>query len=256
MAGKRGCGERVAGGIYLETTLSPTGHPLECFFADAPRPVNTGALGVTPRGVSLIAGEGGITNVWDWVGSDSYPNVADFIEEGRRMGISRRIAGRAELDRLTRSSRIIILHARAIIDSDHEAYRAAEQEIDGLLRSCCPQIVAAEHCGRVVGPRHADPPDRLCGRYWYHDIEGGEAPSAAASASGRAVEGEVQRTIGDTTYFAYARPEGVKPTYRVGVLGAFPISGLAVVADPVGGTHEEGYALAKRAGLPVWITPD
>jgi hypothetical protein len=256
MAEERGCGERIAGGVYLETRLSPTGHPLECFFMDPPGPVNTGGLGITPRGVSLITGEGGVTHVWDLVGGDSYPNVADIIEEGRRLGFSRRIASTADFSRLTRSSRLILLHPRAIIFTDHQRYLDAEQTIDGLLRSCCPQVVAGEHCGRRLGPAHPTAPDRLCGRYWYHDITGGVEPDAADSESGRAVEGEVQRTVGRTRYFAYPRPEGCVPEYRVGIIGAFPISGLAVVADPLEGKHEEGYAAAKHSSLPVTIERD
>ena len=106
MAEKRGCGERVAGGIYLETRLGPNGHPLECFFMDPPGPVDAGGLGLSPRGVSLIAGEGGITHVWDWVGGDSYPNVADILEEGRRLGFSRRIASTADFSSPCRSSAV------------------------------------------------------------------------------------------------------------------------------------------------------
>lgn len=247
MAEERGCGHRQSGGIYLETVFSPTGHELECFYADPALAVAPDELGVTPRGVTLLADEAGVTHVWDWVGAESYPNVADFLEEAKRLGISRRISKMAELDRLTRSSRIVILHARAIIEEPWGEYvRREEDELLGDY-AACPQDVASAHCGRAIGPEHHLGDSQLCDRYWYHDVTGGTETESPH---------HVARQIGSTQYVAYPRPEGVTPRYRVGVVGIFPIARLAVIADPVEGTHEASYAAAKRAGLPVIITHD
>jgi hypothetical protein len=246
MAEERGCGERAAGGIYLETAFSDKGHPLECFYADPAMLVATDDLGVTPRGVTLLADAAGVTHVWDWVGSESYPNVADFLEEAKRLGISRRISRAAELDRLTRSSRIVILHARAIIEEPWGDYLRREED-DVLVDAPCPQRVAAHHCGRQIGAEHSLGSTQLCDRYWYHDVTGGDETEDPH---------QVSRTIGSTQYVAYPRPAGITPRYSVGIVGIFPIARLAVIADPVEGSHEESYAAAKRAGLPVIICPD
>lgn len=88
----RGCGRRKPGGIYLETELSPFGKPIEDFLVDPPIPVDgDGWEFLTPIGQHLVQKE----NIWhiaDWVGSEYYPNVLDFVLETEQFGLSRRIA--------------------------------------------------------------------------------------------------------------------------------------------------------------------
>src|SRR5262249_38923290 len=77
---KRQCGYRKKGGVYLTVPTSEDGAPIEYFLVDPPQPVELGALGIAPRGVHLIENEG-VWHVFDVVGQESYPNVADFVEE-------------------------------------------------------------------------------------------------------------------------------------------------------------------------------
>src|SRR5262245_36141654 len=119
---ERGCGKRKAGGAYLTVDTSPNGSPIEHFLVDEPQPINIAELGITPRGVHLIERDG-VCHAFDWVGQDSYPNVADFIEEARRLGVSRRCE-LPDYSKLTAESRLILIHARAWIENP-EAYRAA-----------------------------------------------------------------------------------------------------------------------------------
>src|SRR5260370_24193058 len=110
---ERGCGEREQGGVYAETGLSPYGTPLEFFLIDPPRPL--------PEGLDLINKPQlwedpatGITHLLIWIGSEYYQWCSDYIEETRRFGASRRINPNLELSRLTRESRMILAHPRAI----------------------------------------------------------------------------------------------------------------------------------------------
>jgi len=77
----RGCGTRKKSGIYWEVKLGtgPRARPLEEFLLDPPQPVPP-HLRISPRGVQPIE-VGGVTHVIDWIGSENYPNVCDFLEE-------------------------------------------------------------------------------------------------------------------------------------------------------------------------------
>ncbi len=110
---ERGCGEREQGGVYAETGLSSYGTPLEFFLIDPPRPL--------PEGLDLINKPQlwedpatGITHLLIWVGLEHYQWCTDYIEETQRFGASRRINPNLELSRLTRESRMILAHPRAI----------------------------------------------------------------------------------------------------------------------------------------------
>ena len=114
----RGCGTRQEGGTYLESGVSPgRGRPLEFFLADPPVPLTCD----TKVGVELIE-RGGVVHVIDWVGEQHYSNAADFLEEGRRYGFSRRVPRTLDFSRLTAESRILVVHARGLV-VNHEALR-------------------------------------------------------------------------------------------------------------------------------------
>lgn len=88
-------------------------------------------------GVGLVP----VTHIFDEVGTDNYPNVADFIEEARRRGVSRRLELEAsEYARLTPRSRLIMLHKRACIFNPDEYYKEMQGlELDRLARAGCPK---------------------------------------------------------------------------------------------------------------------
>ena len=107
MAAERGCGKRKKGGIYAETGLSPDGKPIEHFLIDPPNVFNKAELGVADVGTAMVkarircpfrcdSGCGycnfeGTKLVWhlfNIVGQSHYPNVADWIEEVRNLGMS------------------------------------------------------------------------------------------------------------------------------------------------------------------------
>ena len=60
-------------------------------------------------GVTLIERDG-VTHVLDVVGREHYPAVELFVDEARRVGVSRRIAVTTDFERLTPDSRLLVLH--------------------------------------------------------------------------------------------------------------------------------------------------
>lgn len=241
---QRGCGFRMAGGVYLTMPTGPVGHPIECFLHDPCQQIEASLLGLSPIGVSLFEDASGTTHVIDWIGSDNYPNVADFIEETRHYGVSRRVAKTLDFAKLGPGSRLFAAHSRAWISNAGEWYKSSgPEDVDWHP---CPAHTAYSHCGRglpVPHPLQAHVQGGTCGRLWWHDVTGGKL-----SADGT---GEYWRLIGSTTYQAEPRPEGITPVYDLAIFGAFPIAQVEVVADREGGTHESAMIAASQARLPL-----
>lgn len=123
----RGCGEREPGGVYVECGVGPSGAPIEAFLFDPPLSL--------PEGVDLVnkpqlwvrtdpasgepvldpLTEEPIYDVLIWVGAEYYPEAVDYIEETRRLGASRRLNPQMDLTKITRQSRMLLAHPRAII---------------------------------------------------------------------------------------------------------------------------------------------
>lgn len=225
----RGCGRRIAGGIYVECGMSAGGKPVEFFLMDPPTPLPQG-LTIAPQGVSWVQRD----DVWhlvDWVGSTHYPNVADFLEEVRRFGLSRRIPKGEPFERITMESRILLVHARAIVEPVEE-YRPR----DGAPFSCPKHI------------REHETTSTRCAGLWWEDIEGGEVVDEEV--------GICLRRMPSFTYGGKARREGLRPGYAAGFFASFPLSRLVVVRDTAAEAHVDAYEKAGRARLPVVVVDE
>ena len=210
---ERGCGRRVRGGLYWECGPDPAGRPLEDFLIDPPTPLPEG-LRVSARGVTPLV-TGGVTHLIDWVGGAHYPNVADLVEEVRRFGLSRRLPVTLDTAALTPQSRLLLVHARALVRN-------------------------AARYGPFPCPTHAHAPGTDgCAGVWWEDVEGG---TPVGGDDRRAV----QRTLPSLTYTAWRRPEGTDPDYLPALFASFPASRLVVVA----GGDGRAAAVAARAGVP------
>jgi len=255
----RGCGTRVAGGVYMEVGMSGEGMPIEHFLLDCPLPVNAGtrlALGLTARGVRLVDEEG-LTHVLDWVGSESYPNVLDFVEEARRFGISRRAEG-IDYSRLGPGTKLFLLHARATIANAADYHRAVRLIDERLVE--CPKRPPVQGTDGEHGSWQSLAP---CAGLWWEDLAEGAQPHQgddrhpyvrwndvlALPESDRLV----QRDMPSFGYAAFRRPEGVRPAYEVGIFAAFALDRLVVVRDPAANSHEEKLAKIRRSGLEVEV---
>ena len=213
---ERGCGRRVRGGLYWECGLGPHGTPVEEFLLDPPVPPPTG-LGLRARGVTPLVVDG-VTHLLDWVGADSYPNTADFVEEVRRCGLSRRLPVTLDLSALSPASRLLLVHARA-------------------------RVVNAGEYGPFPCPtdRHVPGTDGCVG-VWWEDVEGGEP---CGGDNPRAVI----RRLPSLAYAAWRRPHGVTPEYTAALFASFPAARLVVVA----GGNGRAEAAAGRAVLPMAV---
>lgn len=226
----RGCGRRVVGGIYAETSNSPNGKPVEHFLIDPPVPLE---MDVAPQGISWIQRDG----VWhgvDWIGENHYPNIADFIEEVRRFGLSRRIPINEDFGRLTADSRLLLVHARAII-LNRKKYRQPKG--------------APYHCPKHITDHEKGNIKQMCAGMWWEDIEGGEPDPET---------GAVIVKMPSFTYAAKATLEGVEPEYEPAFFASFPISRLAVVAAPDDPKRVElaMEAAGKATGIPVHVVDE
>lgn len=174
---QRGCGSRKQGGIYLEVATGPGGLPLDHFITDPPQPFTTDVkIGVTlvdrtePDGVV-------VTHVIDWIGTEHYPFAADFIEEGRRFGFSRRVAPSIEFHRLSARSRLLVVHARGLVTNRGELYGCgphdpADDEV-GMPPDTCARFATSGMLAHFADPLPLPPgvTPPACNRYQYVDAE-------------------------------------------------------------------------------------
>jgi len=225
---ERGCGKRVPAGIYAETRLSPGGQPIETFIVDPPKRIDIDAWGLTARGAKLIE-VGGVWHVFDIVGCEHYPYVADMVEEIRRKGASRRLAGNLDFSRLTPESRLVLVHARAVIDNFNEYPQPP--------RVVCPRF---EHLAHLKEP---------CAGLWWHDIPENDLTVDAYGNYQRAIPGGV-------AYHATPRVEGITPHYHHGIFIRLPVTNLAVIAGRNPQEEREAEKSCQAAGqssLPVYM---
>lgn len=110
--GSRGCGDRQDGGLYITVGLGNFGLPLEEFIVD---PVVAWQGARTLRAPMIIADAKGINHLVMGIGKQFYPFVSDFIEETRRLGVSKRVSSDFDLSPLTLGkSRLLLMHPKAI----------------------------------------------------------------------------------------------------------------------------------------------
>jgi hypothetical protein len=302
----RQCGYRKQGGVYVTVPTSPYGKPLEHFLACPPLAIDAAEYGLANVGVKIVelpeacglcAGSGRtvkpgdatftnpdgacsncdglglvpVAHVFDIVGGEYYPNVADFLEEARRLGVSRRLELEAgEYARLTPRSRLFLLHRRAVINNPADYLNElGELELARLANAECPkyhpehrvQLVKSgcagvgDGCGDAWLFAQKEPPG--CAALYWHDIEGGERiperseledtleEMVADETAGRFVE----RKLASGSYRGYARPEEVKPDYSLGVFAVFPLVKIVVVDGE--GAFPHKVEAAELSGIPV-----
>lgn len=243
----RGCGTRHRGAVYAEVPLSSRGVPLDTFLICPPTVIDPDELRISARGVTLIERDG-TTHVIDWIGREHYPNVADFIAEARRHGISRRLPRNLDFGKLTSRSRLLMVHPRAHMNNSAELRdalqrEAAERAQDGrrnnvVIRASCPKDIPS-HTGVGEG--------EMCQALFYDDVQGGDVVLDPAVPF-RTVE----RTIGDTTYRARYRPEGVYLDYAPAIFMSVPIAQLTVIDDPDDPEGvQESLRRARESGIDV-----
>ncbi len=237
----RGCGRRKEGGIYAECGLSEHGLPVEHFLVDPPLPVDADALGLTSIGVKLVE-VAGVWHIFDIVGAEHYANLADFVEEVRVMGASRRLAKTLDFAKLTADSKLVLLHRRAQIDNTADYFPPMGRWIPPSWH--CPK--------RLLEHEAFDHFPAMCAGLWWHDLEPEGAEPLLEPAQEAATPTRVRRRMPGFHYDAWVRPAGIWPRYRLAVFMVLPITNLAVIRAQ-DGSHRESAEVARRAHLRVEV---
>lgn len=235
---KRGCGTRAEGGVYAEVGFAAPGEvgaPIEAFLLDPAVMIPEG-LEVPTQGALQFEREG-VSHLICHVGSSGYPNLADWIEEARRYGISWRLPKNLDYASLSRKSLLFLTHARAFIQNQQD-YGDWECRF---------------------GKGHQPTVDQYCSGVWWTDVEAqGEAdtmldirdepcdwdslPMMEAAA--------VTRKMPSFTYAALTRRKGVIPKYQERIFGVFPI-GRLVVVKAEDGSHSVTLDKVRRSSIDV-----
>lgn len=243
----RGCGLRIAGAIYWEFSpvrAMPDGNNSQLYngpyqpriLLDPPVAIDPEALGMTAVGVHAFERDG-VTHLLDWIGEDHYPNVADFIEECRRWGVSRRIPRNIPWRNITPQSQLLLVHRRGIISNWRE-YRPVDPWGNGFP---CPGVIA-EH--RVANT------DEFCSGIWWEDVQGGVRPSNTPLG-----DRTVVREMPWGVYTARHRPAAVSPQYETAIVARVPLGNIAVIRDQ-DGRHNEVYSGLSSRLRPNDIYPN
>ena len=226
---QRACGKRLAAGVYAETRLSPFGEPVETFILCPPKPIEMAAWGLAPRGAKLVEIEG-VWHVFDIVSKTDY-QVADYIEETRCKGASRRLSRMLDFSKLSEESRLVLIHERAIIENT-TVYPQPPAV-------CCPRDI------------HLEQLDEMCAGLWWHDFCANELQSDTDG-----LLHHIRTIPGGVSYIAHPRPEGVEPIYHHGIFMSLPITNLAVIAGRNPQEEEKAekaFQAASLGGLPVFM---
>ncbi len=299
-SGARQCGHRKEGGTYATCGLSPYGMPLEHFVTCSPVPINADDFNLANVGVKLVdieepcevcqgakpvkksvkaryvevcsschgTGTETVTHVFDIVGKEYYPNVADFLEEARRMGVSRRLEleDARQYARLSRRSRLMLLHHKAILGNPLPRVKeTGYTEAVRLMRAGCPkglhELTGVDKKGALLPDGYFSAPAPGCAALHWHLIEGGDAiPEDRTVPQGGQTpkthtpldvpaSGFVERKLASGSYRGYAIPEGYKPEFSLGIFAVFPLTKIQVV-DP-DGEYEDRIDRAGNARLDV-----
>lgn len=219
---KRGCGLRAAGGIYFETGLSQHGRPVEDFLIDPPIAVDLKALGISDVGVHLVEHRGRKV-VMDVVGVEHYPNVADFIEEVRRFGVSRRAPVSFPFDELDARTVLLMIHRKAVIKNAADYYTR-----DASIDWTCPKRVDG-HRSELVWREYTayydgddvEPLTETCAGLWWRDLPPMDATDTKPA--------KAMRDMPSFRYEAWRRPATIVPEYEYGIFAAFPITNVSII---------------------------
>lgn len=236
IAGERGCGDsRTPGGVYAESGLSPHGTPLEHFLIDPPLPVPDG-LDIINKPMIWQPEEGGPAHLLIWIGEAYYPYVADYIEETRRMGASRKVSETLDFSQLTKASRLILVHPRALNTRWNQQ--------------------AAPHCACPEPHTHAAHQAALTGPCLYKTYD--LIPQEAAEETLVMEMGDARtcfRRIGGSVYTYHPSDEDASGL-EAGIFAMLPLTGFALIEKEDGEVAEKAEAKLAAAGLNYYKTPD
>jgi hypothetical protein len=293
----RGCGERVEGGLYAECGLGERGSPLESFLVDSPLPLPDG---LDRRALANKA------QVWEdprtrvchlviWVGAEHYPFVADYVEEVRRYGASRRIGAMVDIERLTPGvSRMIMVHplarvvnwadmakpaecakrvsghagalhgvevlvaARPLLEAPRLTWEEKLARVQAMDTSELEELARSDMAGEALtlAPQRAEKPATAdTGPCLSKCWE--LVPTKAGELVGRLDDGRAlyTRTHASTTYTYEPTGEDLHARFEPGIFAALPLHGFALVRNRDGSLDERRASKLEASGMP-WYAAD
>lgn len=243
---KRGCGTREAGGVYLTVGMGPFGRPVEDFIVDYPTPIDVTQTPVSAKGMHLVPWKDGKWLLLDWVGESNYPSPADFVEEVRKHGLSRRIASNFPFESLrNKDVTHALIHPRAV--------NAAPVEV--MLP--CPQSCPTGNVEHLAG-------DQRCACWWWVQdtrAQGTPPEEPLAGDAGYTPWEAVSVPLADG-FNRYTAFRGYKPLPpRVAALGifmAFPLAmqSIEVIRHDDEALVQDRVVKAMAAGLSVEVVSE
>ena len=245
----RMCGTRYMGGIYFETATMAMGIPIEYYMIDPPYQIDAHALGLSAQGQTLIpADDGSGTLVWhalDWIGASYYPHVADYIEETRCMGVSRRVSTVFDFSKVSPKSRLLLAHPKAVILNAEDYH--PRHPLTRYHQTICPKAVVDyknpfgevrnDHVAQVF-PQHTGQKNQCAGMFW-EDYDP-EYTSLHTS-------GQVVRTLPSCTFSVVHRQPNFVPEYALGIFLSVPITNIVVIKDTLGQRDAIALDILKKS---------
>ena len=231
-AAVRGCGSRSQSGLYIEVGLGPGGRPIEHFLFDPPILVRDDRTFPTPmQGMALTMTPDGVWHLIDRIGTGYYPYASDFIEEGRRLGISRRVQKNLKItvkgevrngfDLLTKDSRLFLAHDRAYLSNWQDVELPGNPVGDDSLWHC-PIDNQAHYKTLSEGP---------CASFYWQTHEPGFPPDGHTFDG--ANENSGWRHMPGFDYRVDFNYGQIKPEWGGSALiAAFPITCLTIIHGP------------------------
>jgi hypothetical protein len=267
---ERGCGSRQEGGIYIECGLSEWGEPLEKFILDPPVPVPV-EFKLPTQGVGSFE-RNGIFHAADRIGAKFYPNAADFTEEVRRFGLSRRIPKNFPFEILSERSKIFVAHPKGLVTNWAGLRTNSPVYPSWICPKCKVEHKPAELLGALSAIRDKEEADAFaarncCAGVWFETLLGGDEIALAAQTPGYNRRSRTQwdgnpldtlsnrlvvRKMPSFEYVGFKAPRGFEPNFVEAFIASFPISNLCVIRAR-DNSHIEAIDRAKAASLPVEV---
>jgi hypothetical protein len=183
-------------------------------------------------GIELVELDG-VTHILDWIGEEHYEYPADFIEEIRMFGLSRRLPKTLDFSRLGPQTRIICIHARATITNRFDWTQ------EDVPESLCGLYVKAGT------DYHIEQPNEMCSRHWW-TIPPTDASRQETDTS------RLVRHLPSLAYFIWPPTEDVEPEYRPGIFAMYPLTRICVI-ESEDGSHVDTVTSITKQGCSVVV---
>lgn len=254
---RRMCGTRKPGKIYVvvEEERLPYDMTWIDFLVDPPSPIDAdlvSAQGVTalPRVLGydqdlkvVYARDQGkpIMDFYDWVGAHEYPDVALFIEEVFRQGVSRLTPRTTQFGDISRKSEYRLIHPKAVISEPGAHWR-------NRIGVIAKRMANTKFCVRHI-EEHDEPnieameyyPVMCASLYWEDITKPSETMVMSRECKIKLADGELVS--------AATPPAGANAVDRSpGVFMRFPMSAFVdfdVIRDPEEHSHESALEILR-----------